>query len=60
MPELGTAPANKYLPPRPKDSWEEENVLAPFLEPVVEDPKGFLGWIDKQLSRLPGDGKSDA
>ncbi|MEM9393149.1 MAG: 4Fe-4S dicluster domain-containing protein [Pseudomonadota bacterium] len=60
MPELGTAPVNKYLPPRPKDSWEDESILAPLLEPVVEDPKGFLGWIDKQLSRLPGDGKSNA
>ncbi|MEM8581711.1 MAG: (Fe-S)-binding protein, partial [Pseudomonadota bacterium] len=46
--------------PRPKDSWEDESILAPLLEPVAEDPKGFLGWIDKQLSRLPGDGKSNA
>lgn len=55
MPELGTAPVNKYLPPRPKDTWDDESILAPFLEPVAEETAGFLGWIDKQLSRLPGD-----
>ena len=56
MPELGTKPVNKYLPPRPKDSWDsEESILAPFLAPVAEEPKGVLGWLDKQLSKLPGD-----
>jgi Fe-S-cluster-containing dehydrogenase component len=55
MPELGTAPVNKYLPPRPKDSWDDESLLAPFLQPVVQESKGFLGWLDTQLSRLPGD-----
>ena len=59
MPELGTAPVNKYLPPRPKDQWEEESVLAPFLDPIAEEPKGFVGWLDRQLSRLPGDDKED-
>lgn len=56
MPELNTAPVNKYLPPRPKDTWDsEESVLAPFLAPVAEETTGFLGWLDKQLSKLPGD-----
>ena len=55
MPELDTAPVNKYLPPRLKDSWDDESVLAPFLEPVAEEATGFVGWLDKQLSRLPGD-----
>jgi hypothetical protein len=53
MPEQGTKPVNKYLPPRPKqDRAEEFDILAPFLEPVAEDPKGFLGWLDKALERL--------
>ncbi len=49
MPEQGTKPVNRYLPPRPKG---EIDVLAPLLEPVAEDPKGFLGWLDRTLERL--------
>jgi len=54
MPEQGTAPANKYLPPRARDAWEaeDEDVLAPLLAPVAEDPKGWLGWLDRTLARL--------
>ncbi len=52
MPEQGTAPVNKYLPPRPKDALPEIDVLAPFLTPVAETPKGFLGWLDKTLEKL--------
>ena len=52
MPEQGTAPVNRYLPPRPRDELSELDVLAPFLEPVAEDSKGFVGWLDRTLSRL--------
>ena len=52
MPEQGTRPVNKYLPPRPRD--EAIDVLAPLLAPVAEEPKGFLGWLDGALSRLDG------
>ncbi|MCR8549085.1 4Fe-4S dicluster domain-containing protein [Salipiger sp. P9] len=53
MPEQGTRPVNKYLPPRPRDSWSgETDVLAPFLDPVAEDPSGFLGWLDRTLGKL--------
>ncbi|WP_424989926.1 4Fe-4S dicluster domain-containing protein [Fluviibacterium sp. S390] len=52
MPELGTKPVNKYLPPRPKD--DQIDILAPLLEPVAETPQGFLGWLDRALDRLPG------
>ena len=57
MPEQGTKPVNKYLPPRPKDTLsapadEEFDILAPFLAPVAEEPKGFLGWLDKTLEKL--------
>ena len=54
MPEQGTKPVNKYLPPRPRDASEEIDVLAPLLEPVAENPGGFLGWLDRTLDRLPG------
>ncbi|TDL81388.1 4Fe-4S dicluster domain-containing protein [Palleronia sediminis] len=49
MPEQGTRPVNKYLPPRPRD---EIDVLAPFLDPVDEAPGGFLGWLDRTLERM--------
>ena len=54
LPEQGTRPTNKYLPPRPKDCSGEINTLAPLLEPVAIDGKGFVGWLDKMLSVLPG------
>jgi Fe-S-cluster-containing dehydrogenase component len=52
MPEQGTRPVNKYLPPRPKDRAPDLDVLAPFLAPVAEDARGFLGWLDRTLDRL--------
>ena len=52
MPEQGTAPVNRYLPPRPKDNAPDLDVLAPFLEPVAQDAKGFLGWLDRTLEKL--------
>jgi Fe-S-cluster-containing dehydrogenase component len=58
MPEQGTRPVNKYLPPSVKDTLQAteivgaEDVLAPFLAPVAEEPKGFLGWLDRTLEKL--------
>ncbi|MCC6008676.1 MAG: 4Fe-4S dicluster domain-containing protein [Rhodobacteraceae bacterium] len=63
MPEQGTGPVNKYLPPRPKGAPPilrdhaqadrgEVDVLAPFLEPVAEDARGFLGWLDRSLGKI--------
>ena len=52
LPEMNYKPVNKYLPPRPRDEAPEFDVLAPFLEPVAEEPRGFLGWVDKTLERL--------
>ncbi len=48
MPELGTKPVNKYLPPRPKD----RPLLAAPAEEVAGDAAGFLGWLDRALARL--------
>lgn len=50
MPEQETAPVNKYLPPRPKD--EALDASGQFLEPVANEPDGFLKWLDKALERL--------
>ena len=60
LPEQKTKPVNKYLPPRPKDQMDRPaaqpegdiDVLAPFLKPVAEEPKGFIGWLDKALEKL--------
>ena len=52
MPEQGTRPVNKYLPPRPKDRMDQIDMRAPALVPVAEESTGFLGWLDKALERL--------
>ena len=63
MPEQGTKPVNKYLPPRPKDTLAAQgmeqgagdtDLLAPLLAPVTEEAGGFLGWLDRALDKLPG------
>jgi hypothetical protein len=51
MPEQGTRPVNKYLPPRARDA------LAPARPPAAGDPSteglpGFLGWVDRTLARF--------
>ncbi len=48
MPEMGTKPVNKYLPPRQKDMMLADGALAP----KSEEPKGFLAWLDKALEAL--------
>ena len=52
MPEMGTKPVNKYLPPREKDRFNSDTTT---LETVADSPTGFLGWLDKVLSALPGE-----
>jgi sulfite dehydrogenase (quinone) subunit SoeB len=47
MPEQGTRPVNKYLPPR-----EEIDLLAPLLDPLPAAAGGVLGWLDRTLARL--------
>jgi Fe-S-cluster-containing dehydrogenase component len=48
MPEMGYRPTNKYLPPRPRGGCGNAEPKA--LEPVAAEG-GFLGWVDKMLSR---------
>ncbi len=54
MPELGTRPVNKYLPPRPKADIAQTNGTEPFRLASLAEPevRGFLGWLDKALERL--------
>ena len=48
MPELGTRPVNRYLPPRPKDTLPKVNI-APE---AIDGAGGFFGWLDRALDRL--------
>jgi Fe-S-cluster-containing dehydrogenase component len=49
MPEQGTRPVNKYLPPRDRDAID---ILAPLLDPLPAAQGGFWGWLDRTLDRL--------
>lgn len=48
MPEMGTAPVNRYLPPRKKDMMQA-SPLAPLLDIQAS---GFAGWLDKILGKI--------
>lgn len=49
MPDLGTRPTNKYLPPRLKDTPDMSAPLAPLLDIQA---KGIAGWLDKVLGKI--------
>lgn len=48
MPELGTKPVNRYLPPRKKDVMDA-SPLAPLLDIKAS---GFVGWLDRMLGKI--------
>ena len=51
MPEQGTKPVNKYLPPRPRRAADEAPVsLVAMAE--ADTPTGFWKWVDSTLDRL--------
>lgn len=52
MPEQGTKPVNKYLPPRAKDQLVQSNSGCGQMKEVAAEPKGFLAWLDKSLEAL--------
>jgi len=54
MPEQGTKPVNKYLPPRPRDAApREESAPGPDLARLADPaPGGLLGWLDRALEKL--------
>ena len=49
MPEQGTRPTNKYLPPRAKDRPDQASLLAPLLDIKAT---GLAGWLDRVLGKL--------
>lgn len=49
MPEMGTSPVNKYLPPRPTDRIEAK---LDTLAPLAEEPADFIAWLDKTLEKI--------
>ncbi|PVH28584.1 4Fe-4S dicluster domain-containing protein [Pararhodobacter oceanensis] len=52
MPEQGTRPVNKYLPPRNRDALAAKGAPAMAADPSTDGLDGFLGWIDRTLSRF--------
>jgi sulfite dehydrogenase (quinone) subunit SoeB len=51
MPEMGYAPTNKYLPPRPRRTTAGcTGAAAELTAPDHPPAKGLLGWIDRFLS----------
>jgi len=51
MPEQGTKPVNKYLPPRLRDALPAAAAPMP-TDPETQGLDGFLGWIDRTLERF--------
>jgi Fe-S-cluster-containing dehydrogenase component len=51
MPEMGYAPTNKYLPPRPNQRSAGCTGALAELAPATPAPGGLLGWLDRLLSR---------
>ena len=49
MPDMGTKPVNRYLPPRTKDAPQQASVLAPLLDIQAS---GFAGWLDRILGKI--------
>ena len=53
MPEMGYAPTNKYLPPRPRQNNAGCTGASAQLSPAAPtgSSSGLLGWIDRLLSQ---------
>ncbi len=49
MPDLGTRPVNRYLPPRPKGPAADAAPLAPLLDVKAT---GIAGWLDRMLGKI--------
>ncbi len=49
MPEMGTKPVNRYLPPRDRDRGAEVSPLAPLLDIQAT---GLAGWLDRVLGKI--------
>ena len=49
--ELGYAPVNQYLPPRPSQAHAGCTGAEPLPNEDVAPATGFLRWVDRLLSR---------
>lgn len=49
MPDLGTRPVNRYLPPRRKGPAVDAAPLAPLLDIKAT---GLAGWLDRMLGKI--------
>jgi hypothetical protein len=49
MPEQGTKPVNKYLPPRPRKPLAESAMPLAENSPAAS---GFFAWLDGMLERI--------
>jgi Fe-S-cluster-containing dehydrogenase component len=52
MPEQGTKPVNKYLPPRARRAGGDDRDMVDIHALAGAAPTGFLGWLDAALDRL--------
>ena len=53
MPEQGTRPVNKYLPPRARQTLPSAEVpSAATIAETTDGAQGFMKWIDTALSKL--------
>ena len=50
MPEMGYAPTNKYLPPRPRKDAASAGTASDEALELPPVGGGFLGWVDRLLS----------
>ena len=51
MPEQGTRPVNRYLPPRPRKNLAASAGHAALAE-NTDGAKGFFAWLDGMLDRI--------
>ncbi len=51
MPEQGTRPVNKYLPPRARKPLADSAPSLPLAE-NTDGAKGFFAWLDGMLDRI--------
>ena len=52
MPEQGTKPVNKYLPPRPRESHDEAEAIDLVALAKDEAQSGFWQWVDSALGKI--------
>ncbi|MEQ8449293.1 MAG: 4Fe-4S dicluster domain-containing protein [Nitratireductor sp.] len=52
MPEQGTRPVNKYLPPRPRTTLASRGQAGPAADEDTGGATGFLAWIDTMLEKI--------